>query len=168
MRCLKEVRKYQLKLRRTVIHNPNPRVHKVPFWRTGVRPYPNPLPPPSPGRGFLSVHHVLICPNGSQNETPPKPSLEADIALLQKLLSEDVDESNPENVAELLKRLEAAEGLADGVEERLDGVMDHLDTLLSDLEAKQAGHTLVVEAAAEVEGGKAESDPAAGSNVTSK
>ncbi|KAM5538331.1 hypothetical protein V8D89_007933 [Ganoderma adspersum] len=76
-------------------------------------------------------------PDGSQNGTPSQPSLDADIALLQKLLSEDIDESNPENVAELLKRLEAAEGLAGGVEERLDGIMDHLDTLLTDLEAKQ-------------------------------
>ena len=50
---------------------------------------------------------------------------------------EDIDDSNPENVAELLKWLEAAEGLAGGVEERLDEIMNHLDTLLGDLETKQ-------------------------------
>ena len=113
-------------------------------------------------------------PNGSQNGAPAKPSLDADIALLQKLLSEDIDDSNPENVAELLKRLEAAEGLAGGVEERLDGIMDHLDALLGDLEAKHADGTVK---AAEVEVGvtavevveeeKAEPDPA-GRNAASK
>ena len=84
-------------------------------------------------------------PNGSQNETPAgKPSLDADIALLQKLLSEDIDDSNPENVAELLKRLDAAEGLAGGVEERLDEIMNHLDMLLGDLETKQTDGTVKV------------------------
>ncbi|KAI0640293.1 hypothetical protein C8Q77DRAFT_1069998 [Trametes polyzona] len=64
-------------------------------------------------------------------------SLEADIALLSNLLSQNVDESDPD-VAELLRRLDAAEGIADGVESRLDGIMDHLDNLLSDLESKTA------------------------------
>ena len=76
-------------------------------------------------------------PNGPQDGTPAKPSIDADVALLQKLLSEDIDDSNPENVAELPKWLEAAEGLAGGVEERLDEIMNHLDTLLGDLETKQ-------------------------------
>ena len=62
-------------------------------------------------------------------------SLEADIALLSNLLSQNVDESDPD-VAEVLRRLEAAEGIADGVESRLDGIIDHLDNLLSDLEAR--------------------------------
>ncbi|KAM5534117.1 hypothetical protein V8D89_012208 [Ganoderma adspersum] len=113
-------------------------------------------------------------PNDSQNGTPAKPSLDADITLLQKLLSEDIDESNPENVAELLKRLEAAEGFAGGVEERLDGIMDHLDALLGDLETKQMASTVdsemgkvevrTVEVVTEVH---AESDPA-GQTVASK
>ena len=95
--------------------------------------------------------------NGSQDRAPTKPLLEADIALLQNLLSEDVDDSNAdsENVAELLKRLEAAEGLADGVEERLDGIMGHLDTLLTDLEAKQVSGTAEAE---EVVGGLMEGE----------
>ncbi|PIL31080.1 hypothetical protein GSI_05776 [Ganoderma sinense ZZ0214-1] len=123
-------------------------------------------------------------PNVPQNGTPAKqPSLDADIALLQKLLSEDVDESNPEDVAALLKRLEAAEGLADGVEDRLDGIMEHLDMLLTDLEAKQVAGTGAagqVEVEVEVETeeivvsgvtgseGKAEPDPQAGRNVAAK
>nr|VWO95677.1 EPI protein [Ganoderma boninense] len=93
-----------------------------------------------------------LSPTGSQNGTPAnqQPSLEADIALLQKLLAEDGDESNPENVAALLKRLEAAEGLAGGVEDRLDGIMDHLDTLLTDLDAKQVAGAVEEEAEASV------------------
>ncbi|KAI0714571.1 hypothetical protein C8Q76DRAFT_856477 [Earliella scabrosa] len=69
-------------------------------------------------------------------------SLEADIALLTRLLSQDLNDpdsadADPASVEELLRRLEAAEGLADGVEERLDGIIGNLDTLLSDLEAAQ-------------------------------
>ena len=115
-------------------------------------------------------------PNGPQDGTPAKPSIDADVALLQKLLSEDIDDSNPENVAELLKRLEAAEGLAGGVEERLDGIMDHLDALLGDLEAKHtdgAVETAETEVEAEVRAvevvaeGQAELEPA-GRNAASK
>ncbi|KAL1950901.1 hypothetical protein VTO73DRAFT_50 [Trametes versicolor] len=81
-------------------------------------------------------------PEALPNGTGDKPgnnssSLEADIALLSKLLSQNVDESDPD-VVELLRRLEAAEGIADGVESRLDGIIDHLDNLLSDLETQTA------------------------------
>ena len=115
-------------------------------------------------------------PYYSQNGFPAKLSLNADMALLQKLLSEDIDDSNPENVAELLKQFEAAEGLAGGVEERLDGIMDHLDALLGDLEAKHTDGTVeATEVGVEVEvtavevvaEGKAEPDPA-GRNAASK
>ncbi|KAH9854377.1 hypothetical protein C2E23DRAFT_71423 [Lenzites betulinus] len=64
-------------------------------------------------------------------------SLQADIDLLSNLLSQNVDESDPD-VVELLRRLETAEGIADGVESRLDGIMDHLDNLLHDLESRTA------------------------------
>ncbi|KAI0652736.1 hypothetical protein C8Q79DRAFT_886428, partial [Trametes meyenii] len=80
--------------------------------------------PTSNGKGSQQNSHPV-----SQNN-----SLEADIALLSSLLSQNVDESDPD-VSELLRRLEAAEGIADGVESRLDGIMDHLDNLLGDLEA---------------------------------
>ncbi|KAI0352236.1 hypothetical protein OH77DRAFT_1428784 [Trametes cingulata] len=81
-------------------------------------------------------------------------SLEADIALLSNLLSQNLDESDPD-VAELLRRLEAAEGIADGVESRLDGIIDHLDNLLGDLETRtapnQGGSHAVAATAAEEE-----------------
>ncbi|TBU25835.1 hypothetical protein BD311DRAFT_763704 [Dichomitus squalens] len=74
--------------------------------------------------------------NGAMARSASRSSLDADIALMSKLLSEDVDESDP-SIEELLKRLEAAEGLADGVEDRLDVVIGSLDELLNDLEAAQ-------------------------------
>ncbi|KAH9884632.1 hypothetical protein C8Q73DRAFT_719103 [Cubamyces lactineus] len=83
-------------------------------------------------------------PSSLPNGNPPKQSggdssssLEADIALLSNLLSQNVDEFDPD-VAEVLRRLEAAEGIAEGVESRLDGIIDHLDNLLSDLESRAA------------------------------
>lgn len=39
-------------------------------------------------------------------------------------------------VTELLRQLIAADGVAKGVEERLDGIIDNLDILLSSLESE--------------------------------
>ncbi|KAJ3575240.1 hypothetical protein NP233_g1221 [Leucocoprinus birnbaumii] len=49
---------------------------------------------------------------------------------------EDADDAQ---VDELLKRLTAADGVAKGVEERLDGIIDNLDLLLTALE-KESGN----------------------------
>ncbi|KAI0779030.1 hypothetical protein BD413DRAFT_124573 [Trametes elegans] len=78
------------------------------------------------------IHH-----KSDNSASSPGASLEADIALLSSLLSQDLDGSDPD-VAELLERLDAAEGIADGVESRLNGVIDHLDGLLSELETRTA------------------------------
>ncbi|KAI8980598.1 hypothetical protein BD414DRAFT_492693 [Trametes punicea] len=104
---------------------------------------------------------------GSQRSRERNPSsLEADIALLSTLLSQDTDESDPD-VVELLRRLDAAQGIADGVEDRLDGIISHLDELLSDLEARTSPNqgengttsTAVVTQVKKVEEGIVESDP---------
>jgi len=96
----------------------------------------------------------------SDKETPNRPnqtsSLESDISALASLIAstkpttttngdrtgdpETVDgkesgELRAEDVEGLLRRLEAANGLADGVEDKLDGILEHLDGLLSSLEA---------------------------------
>ncbi|KXN88949.1 hypothetical protein AN958_06820 [Leucoagaricus sp. SymC.cos] len=70
--------------------------------------------------------------------TKPSASLESDMAMLASLLtepeegpSEDGDDSQ---VTELLNRLIAADGVAQGVEERLDGIIENLDLLLTALE----------------------------------
>ncbi|KAI0801475.1 hypothetical protein C8Q74DRAFT_1365072 [Fomes fomentarius] len=87
-----------------------------------------------------------------QHDTKPhtaSSSLEADIARLTRLLSgQDDANANAKtdagadaDVEELLRRIEAAEGLADGVEERLDGIIGNLDSLLNDLEERAARGT---------------------------
>ena len=73
--------------------------------------------------------------NGSKPSRTAQPSIESDLAFLQNALSQEVDPSQPEDVEELLKKLEAAEGVADGMESRLDDIMDNLDRLLGDLGA---------------------------------
>lgn len=80
--------------------------------------------------------------NGTST-TPPDAangtrSLDADIALLSSVLShsadlEERDVEGPE-LQELLKRLEAADGVAQGVESRLDNIIGNLDRMLSGLE----------------------------------
>ena len=75
--------------------------------------------------------------NGSKPSSTGQPSIQSDLAFLQNVLSQEVDASQPEDVEELLKKLEAAEGLADGMESRLDGIMDNLDKLLGDLGAHE-------------------------------
>jgi len=96
----------------------------------------------------------------SDKKTPDQPnqtsSLEADISTLASLISsttttstngdrpddpEAVDggeneELGMEEVEELIHRLEAANGIADGVEDKLDGILEHLDGLLSSLGAR--------------------------------
>ena len=87
-------------------------------------------------------------PNGS-NAVPKTPrSLEADIALLTQLLSATgtntgegpggAQEGEVGDVTELLRQLEAAEDVAEGMEEQLDGIIGSLDDLLRDLEARLA------------------------------
>lgn len=81
-------------------------------------------------------------------------SLEADIATLASLISSTSETSNAngdktaepeiadggelgmEEVEELMRRIEAANGIADGVEDKLNGILEHLDGLLNSLEAK--------------------------------
>lgn len=60
--------------------------------------------------------------------------LEADIAQLGALLSQDIPEGNTD-VAELLRGIEAAGGMADGVEKKLDDMLNNLDHLLASLES---------------------------------
>ena len=47
---------------------------------------------------------------------------------------EEIEELGAEDVEELLRRLEAADGIAEGMEGKLDGILEHLDGLLSSLE----------------------------------
>ena len=88
-------------------------------------------------------------PNGS-NAAPKTPRfLEADIALLTQLLSATgtntgegpggAQEGEVGDVTELLRQIQAAEDVAEGMEEQLDGIIGSLDDLLRDLEARLAG-----------------------------
>lgn len=102
----------------------------------------------------------------SDKQTTNRPkqtsSLEADISALASLIAstkkptttttngngtgnpetvegEEIEELGAEDVEELLRRLEPADGIAEGVEGKLDGILEHLDGLLSSLEAKESG-----------------------------
>jgi len=56
------------------------------------------------------------------------------------------DDADDPQVTELLRQLIAADGVAKGVEERLDGIIDNLDILLSSLESElRSSETLVLE-----------------------
>ncbi|EPQ59968.1 hypothetical protein GLOTRDRAFT_134751 [Gloeophyllum trabeum ATCC 11539] len=61
------------------------------------------------------------------------PELQGDIALLASFLSvsrQSTDDLSDADIAELLRQLEAATGVAEGVESRLDGILGSLDSLL--------------------------------------
>ncbi|KAJ7651581.1 hypothetical protein DFH06DRAFT_1475621 [Mycena polygramma] len=75
-------------------------------------------------------------PNGSQ-ASPDQitAAIEADVAELNELLSrETLDEAGEASVEELLARLESADGVAKGVENKLDALLGNLDNLLASLE----------------------------------
>ena len=74
--------------------------------------------------------------NGSgPNAAQINASIEADIAELSELLSQDtLDDAGEASVAELLARLESADGVAKGVENKLDALLGNLDSLLASLE----------------------------------
>jgi len=89
------------------------------------------------------------------SDQPDKSSpLEIDISMLASLIAstatttnggktddpelvegEKIEELGVEEVEELIRRLEAADGIANGVEDKLNGILEHLDGLLSSLEA---------------------------------
>ncbi|KAK7063917.1 hypothetical protein R3P38DRAFT_17374 [Favolaschia claudopus] len=75
-------------------------------------------------------------PNGSEPDPAQvTSSIEQDIAELSELLSKDtLDDTGEASIAELLARLESADGVAKGVENKLDTLLGNLDVLLSTLE----------------------------------
>ena len=92
-------------------------------------------------------------PNGTSDSQ--QRTIDNDIALLTSLLSstnaEGADEHDldgPE-IQELLRRLEAADGVAQGVESRLDEIIGSLDGLLGSLESGEASAETGVEQAAQ-------------------
>ncbi|KAJ7459048.1 hypothetical protein B0H11DRAFT_2060208 [Mycena galericulata] len=80
-------------------------------------------------------------PNTNSSEATPariNAAIEADIAELSELLSKDtLDDAGEASVAELLARLESADGVATGVESKLDSLLGNLDNLLAALEKKE-------------------------------
>jgi len=79
--------------------------------------------------------------NGTADKGPPPQdsSLQADIALLASLLSDDANEEiDDTSISELLRKLDTAHGVASGVESRLDEILNNLDGLLGSLESAAA------------------------------
>ena len=68
-------------------------------------------------------------------------SIEPDIALLHSLLSNTDTSDDAENLQQLLAQLNDAEGIAKGLEGKLDDVLENLDSLLAAMEAKEAERT---------------------------
>jgi len=77
----------------------------------------------------------------TRSPEPPR-TLHADIALLQSLLSQGEPEGAQPDVTELLRRLETADGIATGVEGRLDVILSSLDDLLGALEHSQQAEAI--------------------------
>ncbi|KIJ22220.1 hypothetical protein PAXINDRAFT_30873, partial [Paxillus involutus ATCC 200175] len=63
--------------------------------------------------------------------------IESDVTLLGSLIAEsDQNPTNDSELSELLARLDTADGMARGVESRLDEILGTLDNLLTSLELK--------------------------------
>ncbi|PSS02361.1 hypothetical protein PHLCEN_2v4054 [Hermanssonia centrifuga] len=74
---------------------------------------------------------------GKHAAGPPPSNIQSDIAVLRALLKdgEPGDSLDEPDIEELLRRLESADGIARGVEDRLDDVIGNLDGLLESLES---------------------------------
>lgn len=76
--------------------------------------------------------------NGVSKHDANQSNIAGDIALLSALFDRSADPSDETDIAELLRQIETAHGVAEGVETRLDGVIDNLDALLDSLESRAA------------------------------
>jgi hypothetical protein len=74
----------------------------------------------------------------TNGQAPSNPGLSADIAQLLSLESAEGDA----HVAELLRTIEAADGMAQGVESKLDNMLENLDSLLASLESKAGANNV--------------------------
>jgi hypothetical protein len=64
---------------------------------------------------------------------------EPDITQLASFLSREPSDQDAD-VAELLRRIDEADGMAEGVESKLDDMLDNLDNLLASLEPEVAAN----------------------------
>jgi len=77
------------------------------------------------------------------SHTAPSSQIEADIALLRSFVSQDVpDDSADANVAELLEELESADGIAQGLETRMDDILQNLDALIQSFEQNRVSEEI--------------------------
>jgi len=72
------------------------------------------------------------------NETSPSSTLAEDVAFLKKVSESAEQDPNGENVAALVQQLDKAAGVAQGVEGRLDKLIENLEKILGDLEEGDA------------------------------
>lgn len=89
--------------------------------------------------------------NGQSNDQGHTAStVEEGILQLSSLLSQDPLDADAD-VMELLRRIDAADGVAQGVESKLDNILDHLDHLLASLEPSATEDNCLAGSAAKVD-----------------
>ncbi|KAF9257096.1 hypothetical protein L218DRAFT_991196 [Marasmius fiardii PR-910] len=90
----------------------------------------------------MSSEEPQVKSNVNTQETSAPVSIDADIARISSILSPEhnidpEEELSEKNLAELFEQLQKAEGMMDGVENKLDDVMGQLDGLLEVLGKKR-------------------------------
>ncbi|KAL4250274.1 hypothetical protein ABKN59_003148 [Abortiporus biennis] len=85
----------------------------------------------------MSSSQAADIANPSVTNNTRQGNVETDIALLSALLTKfpaDAESVDEKDIAELLRQMETADGIARGMESRLDNLIDHLNSLLHSLE----------------------------------
>lgn len=92
-----------------------------------------------PSASAASSRAAASAPNGAPKQDTAN-TLSAELSRLELLISgSSGDEENlgDEEVMELLRQMEEADGLASGIEDKLDGLLENLEGMLKGLETPQ-------------------------------
>jgi hypothetical protein len=109
------------------------------IWKVGAKQPPH----------FMTTNKTNGTIPDSNAQRTALENIENEVAQLTRLLAQEPTSEGETEIAELLQRLESADGMATGVESKLDSLLGNLDDMLASLEpsSKESAVTVMQESA---------------------